>query len=262
MIAGHACVKLQPRIVYQSLPEEIPDTILASAHYMYESQDSVFLWTGNEFELVYNFSLAVGDTLSWRGKSYGDEFNCPSGIFIIEKITELDLGEIKLRQQHGRIVVDRMLDDAYTYILTERIGFTGKVHSRNPVQRVEKFGHLIPANAFNCAIDADHWQFCAYHTSNINYNPSDEDCRQDIILSRHEFLDDNPIFFPNPTSGEISLIDFDPIEYIHVYDSFGHLLQTMDDPDSRIVIEEEISGVLLLKIKTNGNIQWKKLLKY
>ena len=262
LIEDQLCVKLQPQIVYQRLPEEIPDTIFAIPHYMYESQDSVFLWSGNEFVLVYNFSLAVGDSLAWMGKSYGDEFKCPSGIFIVEKITELDLGEIKVRQQHGRIVVDRMLEDAYTYIVTERIGFTGRVHIRNAVQRLEKFGHLIPANAFNCAVDADHWQFCAFQTSGIYYNPSDENCRQDIVLSRHEFLDDSPTIFPNPISTEISLINFGPIEYIHVYDSYGRLVQTINHPDAQITLAAEITGVILLEIKTVGDILWKKLLKY
>lgn len=216
--------------------------------YEYESNDSVFYWTGQQFRLVYNFNLVVGDTISY------DLYPGESIPLVLDSISTQIFSNQPRRIQYFTSLSALNPNAAFcnfpnNYVIIEGIG---SVLNRNP------------KHDFSCATDLPRVSLRCFSDSFINYNPDNLICDIiDRIVSTVEIASAVDFqIFPNPTTDwlQIKVTPTQSITVVIVYDLLGH--QTaVPIHQNRLDISLLPNGVYFLKIALDGQIFTKKIIK-
>lgn len=248
-IKGIEVKKLTSQGKYQFNNEirELP----AFSLYMYESNDSVFYWNRDTFELVYNFNLEEGDTVTMSEIAIGPdslELN-----FILDSVTLYPFPNPFRRVQHfsrlpSNISFCNFLPKTLTVI--EGVGSTKS---------------LISKNDFFCATDLGSSILRCFSDSSIDYNPEGLVCDTfDRIVS---FLDLTNEFiielYPNPVTEilHIRTSEWQSDIEVDILHLLGRKIATKKIINNEIIVSDLVKGTYFLRIHFGKQIIIKKFIK-
>ena len=257
-IFGQPCKIIEPTRYASQAPFFRVDTVRLPAFFMYEKNDSVYHLRQDSFLLIYDFTMKPGDSLSTHGLLKDGEMICAPESFVLDSVSEAVIDDQVFRRQHGKVRFLGNTVQDIEYIVTETLGFT---HIRYLPEAPVKFGHLIPANALTCLLDADAWAFCSYQSDNLYYNPGDENCQDELSLSDHENEYQDIVVSPNPTQGKIYIdTGSQQISSLMIYSADGQLLTVYAGNQDQVQLPIR-PGVYIMQILTNKAIRTFKIIR-
>lgn len=195
-----------------------PSMCAWSAHYMYDSNDSVFFWhpERDEFCLLYNFGAQVGDT--WTVYHISSDFGSGQ---IDSSIVHVDSIETEIID--GQVL--RTLDISQLNPTQDYWVAGGRI-----VERIGNMGYLFPSYG---ACDPVPGNLRCYQDSVINFHQGSYEC-DEVISSIVESDEVVLSVYPNPTDGLI-VIDLLP--------RMKDLIFRVLDMSGRLVLEKRLNNM-------------------
>lgn len=211
-IQSKVCTKLkavkhdfEPTNAEWDLAEFVSDYISGIVYY---SNDTVYRWYNNAFEVLYDLSAQSGD--SWMLATGNAPFGCnDTSVCVVESVGSVNLGG----NAYNELQVN-YTSDSYEFI-------HGKINSRfGPTER-----YLFPLTrpCDNTSIDIDQITFICFEDDSLYYNPSGSAC--EFYLGLDEAGMNKVSVFPNPTEGRIELLSDIPLKTIKVMNALGAVLK-------------------------------------
>ena len=222
-----------------------------------ENSSKVYYYYNNSFQLMYDFTLNVGDTLGIDIS--GPDCDSVSSLIIDSiKILNIDGIDLKVQFIKGIYYYDPTWggqSDTLTYKIVERVGYSGEFFFNPICSAWETFG----SNGLRC-----------YNDSNISYKGNQWDyfypypC--DTLINGATGIieipeNENKVeCFPNPSSDFINIKTVSAIDNIAVYDYCGKLLKNFQPSsnDFTLNIKSYPQGIYIIIIIMGNNT----LLKY
>lgn len=208
-----------------------------------EQNDSIYMWKEDEYQLLYDFSLSVGDTIYYADQ----DLVCAEPIrFILVDTSKITLGNDELRVQHFK-VYESYWDYESDKTVIETIGL------------VE--GHFDVGKTFACHTDATWYHICSYSTDQDSMLFLQQPC-YDLPLSTDDPEIKGLKLYPNPTDGVIHIESDEVIEMISIYTLDGSLLYRSVPTHSRINLNDYIykPGMYFIELESHkGNVSKKRV---
>jgi len=178
-------------------------------HIYYEQGEQVFLYLYDSLHLLYDFSVNIGDTISYP--VFENDLDCDSTVFIrLDTIEQILIEDDVRRLQRWRIVnQDGWFEGEYAILEGISLAFS-------------------PINYF-CTIHGPCNPFirdCYFYGDGLWSYPISKDCS--FLLSDEEvhLPSASVSILPNPTTGSFRIELNLPIEQISVYSNMGQLIFT------------------------------------
>ncbi|MFT4537435.1 MAG: hypothetical protein ACI9P5_004820 [Saprospiraceae bacterium] len=199
---------------------KVVDTI-----YIHQDGDKIYRWMIDDFHLLYDFSLAIGDTLVIDIHEVEGEYELSGEAFlVIDSLTTRFFDGIPLRGQYLRPLISGL--DEYAF------QFSGWVY-----EGIGSGFYFVPINQLDCDSECTEGLRC-YSDSRIAYNRLNIPCDTIIplIVNTEAVIQKRDIkIFPNPVSiGEKLKLSYkDLLQYEEV-----HL--TLSDTAGRIYVDQDM----------------------
>jgi len=225
---------------------------------VWENDNKVYFYQFDDFHLVYDFTLEVGDTLNYflpTGKTffspYESEVNDTTVIaatLFIEEISEVNVNGTILKRFKTDIEFETDgINNVMDYIV-ENVG------SEN--YQVLGSNQIIVASG--CGPD-----FLCYENDDFSYPP---DIQCEYPTSTDNIYTDQEInISPNPTNGLLYINNktTEVINNISVFDMSGKVISQTINPENSIDLAYLQHGLYLVKLTfKSGEIHIKKIMKY
>lgn len=227
-------------------------------YYLYEQDGQVFQWHDDEFRLIYDFTMQVGDSLEVY-LSAAANFDCEHpAYFVVDSINMLSLDGVDRMVQYGT-VYDFFEEQTFYVTMIETIGMISKITEDG---NYNFGGHLIPRLVFPCFFDGPSFYFCSYQDVLTDFNPSGEVCEIEP-LSIKEFLNIPIEISPNPCGHFLNLSYPDGLlpDDIQIRTATGQLLHHFTHPSHHLVLNNDYQGLLFLTLTFHEEVVTKKILK-
>lgn len=173
---------------------------------VYEKNDSVFYqneW--DEFELIYDFTMEVGDTLTIYGLAQGIDCGEPT-YYILDSLSKMIMGLDTFKIQH--INVEDTHWETYSEInVIETIGATS--------------GNFFRHRDHACAFDVGVSVICSFTNEHNDYQFGEEDCFDLPVGVDPEILTDPILIYPNPADNIINIQAEHTPELIEFFNNQG-----------------------------------------
>ncbi|PID88313.1 MAG: hypothetical protein CSB06_00735 [Bacteroidia bacterium] len=220
--------------------------------FMYESNSRIYFWNGNQFKLMYDFNLNVGDTLSVDI----DILNCDSvSPIIVDSISNMNLNGQDLKVQHI----------SYTLYAEGQYGFNSTI-SEQLVERIGSEKHFIFSPS--CIIE-DEFTYSGlrcYNDNTISYknewwkNHFPEIACDSLLNATttniKETIKGEFLISPNPTNDFVTISNrnvFADDFYIELYNLSGEQLDRIFCKNTATIdLNKYQSGVYIIKIYQNS----------
>ncbi len=217
-------------------------------YYEYESNDSVFHWNGEEFELIYNFNLIVGDTVSYNW-SFHDSVH-----LVLDSIGIQNFSNQPRRIQYFRSLV----------ALNPNLAWCGLPEEYVIIEGIGSLLNRNPRYDFLCATDLPWVSLRCFSDSFSNYNPDKLICDIiDRIVPTFEVATGIDLqVYPNPTTDwlQIKTIAAPPITAAIIYDLLGYK-RVVNVYQNRLDVSFLPNGVYFLEVALEGQVFTKKIIK-
>ena len=122
---------------------------------VHENNDSVFFYNDSTFQMIYNFNLNSGDTISIDVEYCNEKI-----IYWIDSVALINIDGFERRIQYATVNKFSSQFIQHTVQIIEGIGI---VHARfeypNGIVTDRKFGYLIPQDVYVCYADGPGWGF-------------------------------------------------------------------------------------------------------
>lgn len=211
--------------------------------YIYEEDNRVFFYEEEEFKILYDFNLSVGDTLLThipRNRTFYD-FSCThfdlddqlisyKTRMIIDSINYSLIDGQELKTLYTRPDGQDMSNDCFVFeAITERIGC-----------EVGLCGYYCTQCVAGC-----HGHLRCYSDNLVNYHPAVEDC-EFILNSVHHPDHLNFVTYPNPTSSSVYLNDQINANQFTLYNTNGKKVLSGKVDQNEIQIGDLNKGLYIL----------------
>jgi len=169
---------------------------------MYSEQNKVYYRFNNSFNLIYNFTAKIGDTVNFDFKSYKQnsiELDTTYTVkCVVEKIDTIYNNEIGLKKYQTAIIPREDLDFIVwdtKYIYSEKLGYEYDFMYSLPIPSLGFMHNLRCYNDNDINFITDWWA------------GQDKDCDYTLSTSTTEnnLINEKLVFFPNPTSNFIAI---------------------------------------------------------
>lgn len=256
-IQGQVCRKLQPTEYrwFSTGPGTYGTSVTPwPAEFVYQSTDTVFWFTRNQFQVLYNFNAVTGDTWFVTDSMAHGIMDCDSLSFVrVDSTGTTMLSGNTLR---------------YLAVHPDNrspMGFTGRAY-----ERLGSTNYLFPSFTYcdtGVIVDGPFYRFHCYEDSSFALFVIDTiDCEWWYTLGRGEFMSDKEVtLFPNPSSGLVRIESHRPVESMHVLNTVGEIIydsgQVADVKSFDLRIDEWSPGVYLIRLQTDYGTFSKKLIR-
>lgn len=254
--SGKECTKLEIETIKKGLPEPMPDTTCCDTYYVYQSGDTIFYahpWL-DDFEILYNFELEIGDTLL-KEDLFFDE--AEHG-YLVDSIKIENYNNQNLKRFYVKNICNN-LNGTFcdNNSILEKIGFTDIFFFQQAIYCA-------------CQISGDNAYLYAYEDPNFELIEFHTPC--DLTHETSVNDENKPPFFikihPNPATTDISLIvnsEYPLNGKIKILNVDGKILKELNygNEDSiEISIEELPSGLYFLEFQTKNQSNVQQIIKY
>lgn len=231
------------------------ETSIVTTHLMYADSNKVYYYKYNQFNILYDFSVQIGDTMKIRSN-----FIYP-GCDTIATLLVDSVGVMTINSQNLRYYyVSSIAGTAYAFDcrIVEKIGPFYNLGSN----------YFFPVKWDTCGLALDevpeHGFFKCYKDDNFSaVSLSQDSCSftlevPNTIISSFEI-------FPNPVSGVLHLTFTTPeYRYIEIFNLQGQKLFSFSSTENRIImdIEKLSNGILFIDITNKKGEKYRsKLVK-
>lgn len=204
---------------------EINNLLLINEIPIYEEADQVYFYEDifDEFRLLYDFGLEVGDTLFNYSPYVSEDYSIMYAPFdfadeqhanvLLDIDTMMIGGELRIHQKFG-FVDEEQVQYGNFYNVIEGIGNIGPFFGDSQLHTDE--------------IECE-GQFLCYEDDGFSYSVYGDDCdcqfQQEITSVTDVTLDDNIDVFPNPTSDLLNIVsDLVPLQSLSLHDMTGKVV--------------------------------------
>jgi hypothetical protein len=231
----------------------VRDFIGSKSVYVYQKLDTVFQYSElhNKFFSYLIFNKNKGDTLFLEKES-------SVGIFqyrmVVDTVFNVSIDGITLKKYKVTAL------DAYKYSLLTQSGYI--------IDRIGSLDYFFTQNIF--AVGSKYGPLRCYEDSIIDTNFTLLPCDYRNVLSVSEFKNSNEATiktYPNPTCDFLTFEfnEFTNINNIEIYSVDGNLVKLISNIGNvkthTLSTKDLISGIYLVKIKSNNNNQTLKFIK-
>lgn len=227
--------------ILQSYYRQWGDTLHLDPIYLYEQNDTVFMWSfsKSKFLITYIFNGDIGDTLTLDAP---DTFSTDTTYrLVIDSIININIDGVLLKK-----IRTTPLDD-YEFFGTGEF-----------MERIGGLDWFFPRAAI--ILEAGGPIRC-YSDSQIDTNFQTVACDHIIYVSVDELTNENTIhIYPNPTTSSLIIVAKHPIEKLDLFDLNGKLLEST----SKMTVDFSnlANGQYILTIQlTTGQKIEKKIMK-
>lgn len=246
IIESHLCQKLQVtdhQFVLDENMEWYHNSINWQARYTYESNDTVYYWNADHFDVLYDFTAnANGHWLVDHGTQM---FGCNDSSFV--KVD--NVGTVNLS---GENALWMELSDS----VGGSVGIKGEVNSRFGAMQDYLFPTMRACDG--TIIDDYIFSFKCFRDDSLYYNPSGEDCEYMLThLGMEDQLEAKFSMYPNPAS-EWLFVETDWNEGSYEIITASGQKITSGKLDQGMVfmdIKHIPNGVYLMEITTNSGVK-------
>ena len=252
VISGKDCKKLI--IQHFSSDKSVYDW---GHEYVYQSNNKIYHYHSDTFNLMYNFGLEAGDTLKLNLKStlFPQFTDTTRYNYVIDSLGDTIIDEVKLKTQYIRLVDQAMSSEnllMFEGIITEKMGNHLSLFG-SPLNIVE-----IPPwyGALRCYVDSE-----------IEYHTETEMPCDTIIVStvRHELTNSQIKIYPNPFTSNVWVSYSTPTSFnIRLYSLTGELIfsESVFNEEKHLISLDAINeGLYLLFIQNNNQRSVNKIIK-
>ena len=226
---------------------------------IWEDNGKVYFFENNQFKLLFDFNLNVGDTLVYQIPSNYEHYNIicgggsnPSkyGRAIIDS-TQI----LSINSQNLKTLYTSPLNPNDTNYLPWDLGqITERIGSMNG----GFFNHST-----NLCLGGFPGHFRCYADNLINYKPVSEDC--DFVTGIDLNTNSNPTsIYPNPTSTQITIKGLAKKYDLTIYNTVGQVVfleKNVATTYKTIDVAEYAKGLLFIKIESEGEVYFQKVVK-
>lgn len=220
-----------------------------------EEEDKVYHWNGKEFRLIYDFSLSVGDTLAIEVGSTCES----SSPIIVDSITELIVGDIKLNVQHFSFNYE---SDGESLVfwdsIIERIGSI-RTFLYKPECNIDIFGTYL----LRCYSDSELYYRADWFGLSFPGAPCDTAIYDPTFVPQEPGDHSNQVF-PNPFFSTVHIRHLNTeIRSITIFNQFGQQVKHNELRCMEVELElaDLEAGFYFCLIETAASLTCHKLLK-
>ncbi|MBK9733845.1 MAG: T9SS type A sorting domain-containing protein [Saprospiraceae bacterium] len=172
-------------------------------YFVYQDGRKVYYFMNDEntFELIYDFSLGVGDILQSAN--------------VAGKVEAIGTIEIEGYPKNYQIV--DYISGAYKFMFVEELGIIGDPLNYN----VKTCGQLIHTKLCQGFVDGWDYFFACYNDKNVSYDPKSNCATSNIPLTEKIPFS----IFPNPTLGALILTTDDDALRFEIIDLMGKIVK-------------------------------------
>ncbi len=207
--------------------------------------DTIWLWNANtnQFNLAYDFSLTVGDSVAvplyWSSGNF---------TYSIDGIGTLLVDGQSRRFQHIDFVPANANGQHCQALIIEEIGFVNGFCDTYPYG-----GHLFLDERNEGFVDGPEWVFCEYRNNHIVYSDPIALCAG-LTSQTEPMMGAAFSIQPNPFHETFSVISKkdQAASYLRVFDAGGRLVLQVSPPFSPISTNALVPGLYFLEITWNG----------
>lgn len=224
---------------------------------MYESEEQLYYWVQDEFRLLYDFTMSVGDTMELFGDPLDSDFNCEESVFfVLDSLGLVSLNQTDKSVQYGKIY-NPFSEELFTATIIETIGLVNLES-----EEYERSGYLIPSVIFPCAFDVTDFSFCSYQGTNISYNPTGQNCEV-LPSATLEWLEIPIDIWPNPFNNILNVTYPKGMvpKRIRVVSTTGQLLEIINAPSTELTFKNNYQGMIILLMEFEEGLVLRKLIK-
>lgn len=212
--------------------------------------DSIWSWYNGDYHLMYNFSLAVGDTLSAPVSYSNNVFSR----YKIDSIGQINVGGETLRFQRVQVLFTNQLPYFTCHaLIIEKMGMVGgSCYNSNNNYTSDSKAHFFFTEPNTDATDGPSWRFCRFQNDDIQYNASPSCALTDVAdVTQPGFLFR---VVPNPFNTRFSILSSPGVHLAgaRLFDISGQLkLQTTALEDRQIDAADLAPGLYILEITSD-----------
>ncbi len=199
---------------------------------------------GGVDEMIYDFSLSVGDTFS------GGSLNMNNSFYALE-VTSIDTMNFNGIERRVFTIKPTRAKTQIAAVWIEGIGNSEGLFFPYHTNTADIWGNV------RCYIHNDELLY-------TNYRHGGSDCVTPLMGIGDVLSVNNSItLYPNPTNNEVSVSSESLINSIEIYNSLGQKVytETINSKEKTIDISSLPSGVYVLGAKTDDGIMRKKIIK-
>lgn len=213
----------------------------------YEENDKVYkLNFEMEFELLYDFSLEVGDSIVYYfDYNMGNDECKDSIVYYLDSLSITEFAGEELQTQNFSFY-----DVDYDYQGTKMI-----------IETIGDVGSAFDVKAFhNCILDQESFNLCAFNNIQNELKFTLEDCFS-LPVSTDDILTESNRVYPNPSTDYFYVSDSEFLESLSIYNPMGILIKKFSPANSYdISVYEKGSYIIQMKDK-DGRITSTVLIK-
>lgn len=223
------------------------DSNYIDTNYTWNNADTIFYWTNNHFEILYDFSKTIGD--SWIIGNDATTFSECSNISTTQVMNEsvINLGGIDYK------AFDLYSSDtSYLRVrglFNARFGAYSNIYSEN--------NFLFPNGTFcgtGIAIEFPFYQFRCFQDDELFYNPSGEDCEYLLHVGINETAKRVFNVYPNPSKGIFTIESPRSNFKVNIFNSLGKLCGQYTEIGSTTTIDPKLTkGIYFIGIEFDGD---------
>jgi len=229
--------------------QRILDTVYEYSYHTYTEGDSVFYWSSwdSTFQLVYDFSVQIGDSLMVSDDPAGTS-NC-SDTSWVQVINTGTLSINGIQRPYSQVVSVGLSPLGMDGPVVEGIG--------NVPQGFNSTGFLFPGGR-NCdsllIVEFGQYKFKCFESDlTALYNPSGVDCEYLLThLSVEEHSSSKIRVYPNPFTNEFFITSRKPgAKTLQLIDMTGRIIEeyTIRHDEERLELPDLVDGIYLIRVQ-------------
>lgn len=221
-IMGRVCRKLNTTQLDYHCTGSCTTFTYNSLAFIYQSQDSIFLFSNGRFNFLYHFHAQVGDTLKGKLNIQSD-----TSKFVCRRVSDTIFGGTTLKKWVFNEVCRQFVNTA-EFILLEKVG------ALNQPLGFES----------NCGFDGSYYTLCSFKSATTNFQSPN--C---ITSTAENTLSDAVQISPNPAHTYLSVASNHPFVTTKIVDITGKILKIrLYTEGSSLNISDLPTGVFLLQL--------------
>ncbi len=233
----------------------IEDTVrfLHDEYYLRTELGKVFYWDGEQDQLIYNFSMRIGDTIVWRPKEIdiNPTENCYA-YFVLDNLTYI-YGIFERQIIQIGTLYEPYWETETKVRIDEGVGLS---HFYNTfTEEWEIWGHLIPDLILQCFFDGEDEGRLCYYRGILRSLGDEEDCADLVSEVNIPEIENQYSIYPNPSEERIFIEgNLSAIKAITILDLFGNTMMHLK-AQHQVNIQDLSPGIYLIMLSSEKGIE-------
>lgn len=229
-----------------------------------EENRKVYFYEDNSFKLLYDFNLAVGDTLTFNVPQNFYYYDISCGAYPDSSV--LHLAQVKIDSISPHMFDNQTLDVFYTTPIYDNSGQYFSWELGTIVERIGSYGGLFGFSTTQC-LGGDWGHFRCYSDSILTYYLSVEDCNY-TTTGINNVTDKLPVsVYPNPATNTITIettLRQNTSLLTVIKNTLGQIVYTLNDKAISGLYKKTIDinlgqGIYFLTLQTDQGLRTSKI---